>query len=364
MSGHKLTYEKAKEAVDALQSALDEGFLINGKPSAWSRGAALIGLPDPTFRKRVSSAAKHHGLKPVLNGKKGGVEMPDFPPEDVPIETVLAYKREVFETRAASYRAHTWFPIKVAKNLPIGIMWFGDPHVDDDGCNMPVLERDVELCVSTPGMYGANVGDTTNNWAGRLVRLYADQEASLPTARRLAEWFMLDSGINWLVYLLGNHDLWGDGSAVLAQMAKRYGTQKLVLHEWEARFMLEFPSGWSPRVYTAHNFKGTSIWNPMHGPMREGQIGEFAELYVCGDKHTSGSFTFENPAKDHAIQNFIRVRGYKFLDSHGRMLGFKEQQTGCAAVSVFDPVAQKVSAFLDVEEGCDFLAMKRARAGA
>jgi len=169
---------------------------------------------------------------------------------------------------------------------------------------------------------------------------------------------MLDSGVKWLIWLLGNHDLWGDGSAVLAQMAKRHGTHKLVCHDWEARFIFEFPNGWKPAIFTAHNFKGYSMWNPLHGPMREGQMGEDADLYVCGDKHVSAQLSFENPAKGH-FQHFLRVRGFKFMDDHARHLGLKEQSSGCSAITVFDPQSRSITAFLDPEEGARFLKMKR-----
>jgi hypothetical protein len=34
------------------------------------------------------------------------------------------------------------------------------------------------------------VGDTTNNWTGRLARLYADQSTSAAQAWRIAEWLV------------------------------------------------------------------------------------------------------------------------------------------------------------------------------
>jgi hypothetical protein len=94
--------------------------------------------------------------------------------------------------------------------------------------------------------------------------------------------------------------------------------------------------------------------------MRDGQLGEDADLYVCGDKHTSGHFEFENASRGHH-QQFVRVRGFKFMDDHARRAGFKEQSTGCSCVSVFDPALKSVSVFLDPEEGAAFLTYKRQR---
>ena len=366
-SNPRFCYEMAVKTIDMVNQCLSEGYVLEGKPSAVMEAAKRLNWSDSTIYYRVRLAERDYGLVPrgvVVplkdNNNDFNIEMPDFPEDDdIPVREIIDQQKKRFKKRSESFAAHTWFPIKVKEDKAIAIMWFGDPHVDDNGCNWEKLDADVDLCRTTPGLYGANIGDTTNNWAGRLVRLYAQQDTSVNTARRLAEWFMLDSGVKWLVYILGNHDIWGDGSAVLAQMAKRYGTHKLALHDWEARFTLKFPGGWDVLVYTAHNFKGSSIWNPMHGPMREGQIGELADLYVCGDKHTSGLFQFENAARGGQVQTFVRVRGYKFLDDYARHLGIKEQNQGCSAVTVLDPKAKSITTFLDSEEGVRFLNMKR-----
>jgi hypothetical protein len=317
--------------------------------------ARAIGKP----RQRVSDwmkMARGRNLRP----KSQEITLPDFPDEDVSVEEKIELATKSFIKRQASHDAHTWFPVKVRDKLPIGLCWFGDPHVDDNGCNWPVLRLHAQVCRDTEGIYGCNVGDTTNNWQGRLIRLYAEQNASVKTARQFAEWLMLGSEIRWLIWLIGNHDVWGDGAAILAQMMKRYGTHKLVCHDWEARFRLVFPNGWEPKIYTAHNFKGNSIYNIMHGPLREGLMGEEADLYVCGDKHTSGTLGFENVARG-LFQHFLRVRGFKFMDDYARRHGFKEQSVGCSGLTIFDPINHSIAVYMDIEEGAEFLTWKRKR---
>src|SRR5260221_3586006 len=48
------------------------------------------------------------------------------------------------------------------------------------------------------------VGDLTDNWTGRLVRLYADQEMSKKQAWKLAKYLLKDTKIRWLCHILGN----------------------------------------------------------------------------------------------------------------------------------------------------------------
>lgn len=319
--------------------------------------ARKLGISRPTLR---SSLARAEALGILAEPPEREYELPPFPDEDIPVEEKIDYARRRFEKKRASFTAHTWFPIKVKTDVPIGLLFVGDPHLDDDGCNWTVLMRHVELAKGVPGIYAVNVGDSTNNWTGRLARLYGNQEASAKTAREFAEWFMLDSGVVWWLIILGNHDGWESGAALLAQMAKRFGTHKLICHEWEARFAVVFPGGWSPKIYVAHDFKGSSIWNIMHGLLREGQIGEDADLYVAGHRHQAGEMGFENVGRGR-YQHFLRVRGYKFFDDHARRLGFKEQSTGCSALVVFDPEKRAISRHVDIEEGADYLTYLRAR---
>jgi len=286
------------------------------------------------------------------------ISMPEFPEHDVDIEEVIDHLSTRFNKRKASYAAHTWYPVTVRDNKPIGVLWFGDPHLDDNGCNWPVLRHHTDLCSNVEGLYGANIGDTTNNWAGRLVKLYANQDTSVQTARRLAEWFMLKSGVPWLVWIIGNHDAWGDGAEILARMGSQFGTQKVVCHDWESRFRLVFPNGWEPKIFAAHNFAGHSQWNPLHGPMKEGQMGQMADIYIAGDKHNWATFSFENASRG-GIQHFVRVRGFKFLDDYARHMGIAEQSRGCSIMTIFDPGTQNINVFEDVDAGAKYLKMIR-----
>lgn len=345
------------ETVKIYTQCLAEGFKQQGgSPSAVVETARRQGLKRSTVNNRLGAAARR-GITANTNPSPDVVQMPDFPDEDLSTEELIAHMKRRFLKKKASHDAHTWFPIKVKDNLPFALVFFGDPHVDDNGCNWPELERHINVC-QAPGVYGVNVGDSTNNWTGRLMRLYAQQSTSVQDARKLVQWLMLESGVKWLVWILGNHDTWNDGAEILVQMGKRYGTKKLICHDWEARFCLEFKNGWSPRIFVAHNFKGVSMWNPAHGPMREGQMGEVADVYVCGDLHQSIDVGFENAARG-VFQRFIRVRGFKFMDEHARRLGYKEQQEGCSAMVIFDPQRQTIQTFMDVEEGGRYLQWKR-----
>lgn len=330
-----------------------EGFKPGGVPSINIEVASRTGKSEKTVRRHLDM------LK--IQPPSSEIEFPDFPDEDIPVSDIVDHMTRRFEKRKASHDAHTWFPVKVKENKPIGILWFGDPHVDDNGANWSILRRHCELCRTTDGLYGANIGDTTNAWAGRLAHLYAKQDTSVGTAQKLAAWFMLESGVKWILWLLGNHDAWGDGSAVLAQMAKRFGTKAITCHDWEARFRIVFPNGAEFKINAAHDFKGHSQWNSLHGPMKAAQLSEDAHLFICGHKHEWSLLITEN-ARRNIRQVIARVRGYKFLDEYARRGGFPEQQGGCGILTIFDPIRRTLHAFEDVEEGAAYLTwLRRAK---
>ncbi len=295
------------------------------------------------------------------------LELPSFPDEDLPITEIIEHLSKRFQRRAESYAAHTWFPIRVSANKPIGLLLVGDPHLDDNGADWPLLEAHARIARETPGLFAINIGDTTNGWGGRLVRLYANQDTSLKTARRLAEWFLLDSGIRWLLWLYGNHEHMADGAAVLGEMAKRFSTSALVMHDWEARFSLNFPNGTSIRCYVAHDLPGHSQWNTLHAQVKAARFGKDIDLVVSGHRH-EWALSQTEFADQGTSPLLVRVGSYKRFDDFAKALGKIEQTEGAAVLVVADPLSRsragRLLAFVDVAKGADYLTWLRARAKA
>lgn len=278
--------------------------------------------------------------------------------EDEPIEDIIDRMSRNFERAKKAHDARQWFPIKINDSKPIGILFVGDPHVDDNGCNWPVLRRHTEICRDTDGLYAVNIGDSSNCWGGRLVKKYADQDASVHTARRLVEWLLLESGVSWLVWLHGNHEHMGDGAVLVEQMNKRHGTRKIPMFDWQARFILQFPNGQNFRINTAHDFPGNSMWNPNHGVVKAARFGDGIDLLVCGHKHNWAVSQWEMPDQG-STPLMIRTRGYKHLDDYAKKLGHYDQEEGQSILVVFDPNAKtqagRMQAFVDVEKGAEYL---------
>ena len=148
--------------------------------------SAALGIPRNTLqaRLRVARALGLDDNAPRVIADEARVAPAPDPNE--PIESLLERKRAGMK-RAQEFE--DWaklIDIQVKRDGPIGVLLVGDPHVDDDHCDIARLEADLSRVRSTPGFFAGHLGDLTNNWVGRLARLYASQSTTFGDALRLA----------------------------------------------------------------------------------------------------------------------------------------------------------------------------------
>jgi hypothetical protein len=318
------------------------------------KAAEALGISRSTFadgyarERRLGIAAtdpKHMRSDGLEN-----ITLPTFRSKHPPVQTIINRLASDMRRKSKRVEAEKWFPVHVNDTKPIGILWFGDPHLGVL-CDWDQLQRDVAYCASTPGLYGANIGDVADNWVGSLMRIAAEQDISRATERRLAKWFLTEAGITWLVWIFGNHDEWNDGADIMRLMDIH---QRVPMFDWSAKFELRFPNKKKIRVHASHDFPGHSMWNNTHGPARAPRmLGNGADLYICGHKHTWGIQQYEMPDAD-LSPLAVRLRGYKRHDPHARRLGYPDDKHGCSVLTIFDPGREgpgRVTAFADVDQG-------------
>jgi hypothetical protein len=291
---------------------------------------------------------------------KGDYEFTPLPDDDVPIEELIAQRKRKFQHKREHEEASKLIPIKVKIDGAIGILHFGDPHVDDDGCDIEAIERHTDLVNRTEGLFAANVGDTTNNWCGRLARLYADQTTSAAQAWKIAEWFI--NRCNWLYMIGGNHDLWSGSGDPLRWIAKQ---QDALYKSSEARLALRFPNGLEVRVNARHDHSGSSIWNPAHGPMKAALMGTRDHLYVAGHKHES-AYSVLKDAISGITMHACKVASYKIYDRYAKERGFRDNCLSPCALTTINPALPPdhpdlVKVWWDPEEGANYLTFLRRR---
>jgi hypothetical protein len=314
----------------------------------------------------LDHACAAYGIKPgpILNRKAEPVQIEiEAPPSArVPTEELIEDRKRRYERRHKHELARKLIPITVKERRPIGLHIFGDPHVDDDGCDLAQLERHVEIVKRTPGLYAINAGDTTNNWTGRLARLYANQSTTAAEAWQIAEWFVSSLRKRWLFIIGGNHDLWSGAGDPLQWICGQAGA----LYQPSAvRVALRFPGALEVRINSRHDFKGSSVWNPAHGPMKAAQMGFRDHLFVAGHLHTSAYGLTKDPDSGIAM-HAVRVASYKVHDDYAHEEGMRDQHLSpCALVTVNPalPAAHPdlLKVFWDPEEGSEYLTWLRAR---
>ena len=320
-----------------------------------SKAAKALGISFKAMSNRVMRASER-GIT-YSPDEKVTVFAPASPNE--PIEDLVARRIEAYARRKEHEEARSLIPVLVDESLPIGILHFGDPHVDDDGCDLAALKAHAELVNATPGLYAANVGDTTNNWVGRLARLYASQGTTDTDAWRLAEWFV-HLVKKWLYMVGGNHDGWSGAGDPLRWIARQSHS---LYQDSEVRIGLQFANGEQRIINCRHDFNGRSMWNPAHGPMKAIQMGVRDDIAICGHWHESAYGVLKDPGTGN-ICHGIKVASYKVYDRYAREKNLKDQHLSPCALTVIDPRLPRshpdgIKVFWDPFVGAQYLTFLR-----
>lgn len=284
----------------------------------------------------------------------------ELPDDTEPTEAIIERRCKAYERQKARRDAERWIPITVNETKPFGLLVFGDEHADDNNCDWPELRRDLELCRNTPGLYACAMGDATNNWVGRLIREYENQNVTRKESWQLLKWLLSDDAAPWLFRLVGNHDAWREGDVLIGLFAKG----DYLIADWEARIELRAGNGQAFRIHASHDFKGSSIYNKTHGPSRAAMFsGGAAELYLAGHKHCLGTQSFEIEETGKLI-HVVRARGYKKHDQYAVVNGFPQGEAGASVFVLFNPEAEtaagRITIFNDPSLGAKVLTSLRS----
>lgn len=345
MGARPVTDEQKRTALAALADASGNA----------TQAAAALDVARTTFRRWLHEAQ----LRPPV---EAGFEPPVLPDELPTADELLERRRKQFTRKATAKEARQLIRITVTVDGPFGVMHMGDPHVDDDGTDIALLERHVKICNTTPGLFAANVGDYSNNWVGRLARLYGEQSLSAQEAWVLVEWLI--KATPWLYLIGGNHDIWSGAADPVKWMARQANS----LYEHHGARMALMAGKREIRINARHDFRGHSQWNPAHGPGKAAQTGWRDHVLVCGHLHTSGYQVVKDPSTG-LLSHCLRVGSYKTFDRYAEEKGLPNQNFTVAPVTIIDPSQpdesnRLVTVFLDPEEGADYLTFRRKRKAA
>jgi hypothetical protein len=321
--------------------------------------AAALNINLSTLTHRIREAGRQ-GIVPTIDKRPVMFERDPLPDPDLPIEELLELREKAFLRKDKAETARKLIDVRIKMDGPIGICHFGDPHVDDDGCDIPALRKHLRIVKETPGLFGGNVGDMQNNWVGRIAHLWAQQGTSSTQAWRLVEWMINE--IQWLYLIGGNHDAWSGNGDPLQWITR---TQQGVYDNGGVRLNLKFPNGKQVRVNGRHDFRGHSMWNPTHGPLKAAMMGWRDHILTCGHTHVSGYQITKDPSSG-LISHILRVAGFKKHDRYAKELGLPDAAFTPASTTIIDPSKADndpglITVIHDIEEAAEFLTFKRAR---
>jgi len=279
---------------------------------------------------------------------------------EVDVDTILARRKVDFDKKLKAFEQHRHVRIKVKMDGPIGLGWFGDPHIDDDGTDVNLLFEHAKLFDGrNPGLYGNCVGDFRNLWIGaKLMKKHAHQSTTAAQAAALLTELM--NMIQWLIVVKGNHDCWAGDDDLLDWLSEK--TTK-VMRATRVMVDLVFPNGKEVELYVAHTFKGSSMWSSAYGPARKAQTHRGCRMYICGHLH-EGAYT-HGFHPDGRMWHAMRLGSYKYIDDYVEVLDIEPVQTYVCPVSIINPYASSENSLitwdLDPYEGAERLAWMRKR---
>lgn len=341
------------------QETLDESMAVLGRHGGnITHAANELGISRAALQGRIH-AAKRRSNAPRRPADE--LDIPSPPDPNEPIADLIARKAKQFQRDETSREFHKLVRIGVKQRGPVVIAAVGDPHVDDDRCDIHRLIADMTLIGKTPGMYALHLGDITNNWVGRLGRLYAHQSTSASDGIRLSEHiFKLAPP---LAVVAGNHDLWNEGMSWLNFCVRQAGVEAKLIQAHGVRMELAFPGGKPIRIHARHDFPGHSQYNPNHGLIKEHLFGQRDHINIAGHKHIDS--VSAAPSPEGFVHWAFRVSGYKAFDDYAASINAKEMKMAPTVGLFINPeakhAAEVVKPFWCLEEAADYLAFKRKR---
>jgi len=311
--------------------------------------------PMHGVRQKAADLVKERGL---TYGCKPS-SLPAFSIEKPPvvsrsIEQLISDRSSEYKRKSDHHQAkHDGINITIHEPGPYMLVFFGDPHVDDAGCDIDHLAFCLEEVRGKDHVYAANIGDLTNNWVGKLARLYAHQTTTDDEAEQLMEWLI--GSIPWLFIILGNHDKWGPIAGRICReydvLAVSHGAKFNILQEGSPKRVID----------ARHTHAGHSMYNASHGQLKQNFKGSDADVIVGGHLHVNA----ETVAKNGVTQKTAyccRVSAFKKYDEYADANNFEDQAISPVLAFVIDPAHPGIFGihrFFTIEQGYRYLMMLR-----
>lgn len=265
-----------------------------------------------------------------------------------PLEEIIKARAELGmrndrKEEHGDWRKATYIPIGDGPFI-LGI--FGDPHADNSGTDLDLMEQELSHLNKRERVFGACVGDMFDNWPRALGHLYA--ESGNPEPAWIYFEYLMDN-YPWLFSVMGNHDLFGGNTANF--LKEFFRSKGMVLRRSGGRFILG--SGSKPiTVAMRHIWPGSSMYSEAHSLKRAVTFGYTDDDIVTGGHIHKGEVREHIRPLDGKRSMLVQVSSFKRLDNFANDRGFMSPDTHPVVWLVCDDrephdSARRVQAFYD-----------------
>ena len=287
----------------------------------------------------------------LVRGTCGGGVAPPLAPEIVGLlpsdrlpDPSAVWKRvlEVQEHSSASARRRYSQEIRLKGDLPSCLVFSSDWHCGNAYTDYRRLYEETELVADTPGMYAVTLGDSHDNWVGKLEGIQRYQPISLAEEMALVRdrLLRLCNAGKLLAVVSGNHEARTDKLAgvdwtreVLADHAVLYDQDEI-----QATLTLG-EAAW--RLKLRHQWRYRSILNPFHPFWRDLERADDWDMAVGGHVHSGSHWAkldHMDPALGHPTDRYAVLLGtYEYDSKYARMVGLGRHVASGAVAVIYYP---------------------------
>ncbi|MCA9898598.1 MAG: hypothetical protein KC433_10445 [Anaerolineales bacterium] len=221
---------------------------------------------------------------------------------------------------------------------PVCIVNFADLHCGNEGVDYERIDRELDIVLSTPGMYAGFIGDLLDNFIiGKLARLEMHSSFKITEEWAMVKRITKKAAPKMLWSVSGNHDYWTVMTSGIDYFREVHASlpQRVLYDDTEINVDMVVGAHtykWRLR----HKWKGSSIYNDTHAVERAAKFdkGKHFDIGVMAHTHTSGlARQFNNGGKTGLA---IICGAYKRYDKFANQVGFPQANEQCAVAIVLD----------------------------
>lgn len=330
----------------------------HGQKSALQEVAAqYYGGSHAAVTRRISEGIRrfNYRIEDFITGDALVPEDDDLPPASEVIARSIAHN-----TKYIDHARRRWRRRIIVKPEPFCLGFVGDPHLDNSGHDAAAMHRDLQL-LAAGGVRSIQMGDLLDFFhkTGKLASKQAASPLTVKEGMAVAKYLVRDSGVRWDAQILGNHDIWADDEwALMVGEWARQAPHPHKVYSWTVEITYDWGDG-QFTVLASHDFKGNSIYNPLHGNFKRALEDGTADLYVSGHKHNGAKADMPNEFRKRNYWH-CRVAGYKAADGYAFRSGFPQAEhgEGRSMVAVINPLSEtrdgKCRMFFDLGEALEW----------